>query len=272
MATINRSKKRRRIKFIFLWSFIVSICLSAFVYHKELFRIGYKMYRVFHNKAYPGHFRKGIIDYPEGFAIHGIDVSRWQDNIDWSNLKSITGDGDTLKFHFAFIKATEGMWLEDPVFKDNWKNARKNKIIRGAYHYFLPNTDARLQAANFTSSVSLQSGDLPPVVDIEETNGKNKKEIVTGLRIFLTKLENRYKVKPLIYSNINFIEDYLSDDFSGYKFWVAHYYQDKLRTEKSLNWLFWQHNDRAGIFGCSYPVDVNVFKGNMSDLKKLLIK
>ncbi len=255
---------------------IAIVCLLVvlgLVYHKQVIRYGYKAWRLqkrFFMKPSP---QQGFnIEYPYGYNVHGIDVSRWQDVIDWKKLKTRTIDGDTLNFEFAFIKATEGTLLEDPTFRDNWEDARKNKVIRGAYHYFLPNADAKLQAKNFMSSVKLVKGDLPPVIDVEETGKKSKKELVKRIKIFNAEIEKKYKVKPIIYSNISFIEDYLADDFDGHFFWIAHYYEEELVIEKSVKWLFWQHSDRAAMFGCKQAVDVNVFNGNRSRLKELLLK
>ena len=107
---------------------------------------------------------------------------------------------------------------------------------------------------------------------MEETGGKSKAELVKRVKIFIAEIEKHYKVKPILYSNISFIEDYLADDFTNYKFWIAHYYEDELLVEESIHWLFWQHSDRAGIFGCSAPVDVNVFNGDKNDFRKILLK
>ncbi len=265
-------RKKKRVPGVIRWFLAAAILVLLVRYHKEVIRYGYKAGRWYSHLAHRGQYKKGIIDYPYGYAVHGVDVSRWQDEINWSELKSKTASGDTMHYSFAFIKATEGIWLEDPMFKDNWKEAAGNGIIRGAYHYFNPASDARLQAKNFISSVNLKKGDLPPVVDIEETNGKSKSEIIRRLKAFNLEIEKHYGVKPVIYSNINFIENYLSDDFPGYSFWVAHYYEEELVVEKSLKWVFWQHNDRASVFGCNYPVDVNVFNGSRSELRSMLMK
>ena len=74
------------------------------------------------------------------------------------------------------------------------------------------------------------------------------------------------------YSNISFIEDYLSDDFPDYYFWVAHYYQDDLNISSEINWLFWQHNDHAMLFGYDQGVDVNVFNGNIIEFRSILVQ
>ena len=211
-------------------------------------------------------------DFPDGYSIHGIDLSRYQQEVNWDQLHAINGNGDTFRFRFAFIKATEGILMEDMMFDDHWHKAKKHKVIRGAYHYYLPNRNPKLQATNFITSVRLGQGDLPPVVDIEETKGKSKSEIVKGLKEFLASLESHYKVKPIIYSNISFIEQYLAEDLEDYPFWVAHYYRPKLIIDKNINWLFWQHSDCASLQGCRSPVDANVFNGSLEDLNAILIQ
>ncbi len=264
------NKKRYRLIFkIFLA--VVLLCASYY-YHKQLIRYGYKAWRLQKRLFNKPEQAGSQIEFPLGYTVHGIDVSRWQDEVNWKQLKAITLDEDTITFEFAFIKATEGVFLEDPTFRDNWEEAKKNKIIRGAYHYFLPNYDPKLQAKNFISSVKLQKGDLPPVIDVEETAGKSKKEIVGRLKLFIQEIEKYYKTKPILYSNISFIEDYLADDFNNYKFWIAHYYEEQLVVEESIKWLFWQHSDKAKMLGCNNPVDVNVFNGNKTRLQNILLK
>ena len=251
---------------------LCGIAVLAFFYRNHLIRYGYKAWRLekrLFNKE-TGSATK--ISFPKGYTVHGIDVSRWQTDVDFSKLKAADLNGDTINFSFAFIKATEGILLEDPTFIDNWESAQKNNIIRGAYHYFLPNSDVSLQAKNFISSVKLKSGDLPPVIDVEEKGRLTKKELVKKLKLFIAVIEKQYKVKPILYSNISFIEDYLADDFPDYNFWIAHYYEDELKIEKSVKWLFWQHSDRVSIPGSSSSYDANVFNGSKKDLKKLLIK
>ena len=82
---------------------------------------------------------------------------------------------------FVFIKATEGIVNTDPQFKRNWKKSKQAGMIRGAYHFFLATKDGREQAQNFISMVDLEEGDLPPVVDIEQTYGVNSCHIEKGI-------------------------------------------------------------------------------------------
>lgn len=256
-----------------LWSYrliaVILVLLLLFVAFRNQ-RYFFRAVRHFSHRYIKTNIR--TTDFPEGYQIHGIDLSRYQTDVDWKKLNAVGEAGDTIPFRFVFIKATEGIILEDNMFDEHWENASDHHIARGAYHYFLPDRNAKLQAANFISSVRLQPGDLPPVVDIEEKRGKNKKEIVSALKEFLQLLEQHYKVQPIIYSNLNFIEDYLSDDFKRYNFWVAHYYHSNIAEADSLRFVLWQHTDRADLVGVKGNVDANVFNGSETEFRQLLIR
>lgn len=267
----KKSRKKSKFKNWKAILYILFILAGIIYFRNEVYRFSYKAFRWYRLLQHPLTKRAGIIDYPYGYSVHGIDVSKWQDEIDWSQCKAKTTNDDTLQFQFAFLKATEGLWWEDPMFEDNWKQAKRHNIIRGAYHYFLPSSNPKIQASNFINNVKLTRGDLPPVVDIEETGNLSKKNLIKQLKIYIKEMELHYKRQPIIYSNINFIENYLADDFSNYNFWVAHYYRDELIVEDNIKWLFWQHSDKAGMFGCDYHVDVNVFNGTRAQLKRILI-
>lgn len=211
-------------------------------------------------------------DFPLKYTIHGLDVSHYQDIYDWNKLLAIDSYGDTLAFRFIIIKATEGLIKEDDMFDEYWQQAREHNLIRGAYHYFLPDRSAKIQATNFIATVSLQKGDLPPVIDVEETRGKNKAHIVKQLKEFIAVVEKQYRVKPIIYSNISFIEDYLMDDFRDYHFWIAHYYRKQLNLQEGVKWHFWQHSDKADVLGIKGKTDANVFNGNEREFKRILIR
>src|ERR1700729_3325754 len=109
------------------------------------------------------------IEIPVNYQIHGIDVSKYQDYIDWGMVKDMrVGD---IQLSFAFIKATEGLGNEDAYFDRNWKKSKSAGVVRGAYHYFLATKNGKAQAENFINSVTLLPGDLPPVLDIEQSYG-----------------------------------------------------------------------------------------------------
>lgn len=261
----KKSKLSRWISNLFLL-LLFAVVLIASYQNRKYFR---RAYRYVTHRYYKTNFKPS--DFPDGYAVHGIDVSHFQDVIAWDKLKAVNTEGDTIGFQFVFIKATEGMLIEDDMFTENWDDAKDHHVIRGAYHYFLPDRSPKLQAANYISTVKLKPGDLPPAIDIEEVRGKSKAEIVSALKQFAAIIEEHYKIRPIIYSNINYIEDYLADDFKDYKFWIAHYYQYDLNAGDSIQWLFWQHSDKADLLGINGNVDANVFNGGKEALDSILL-
>lgn len=217
----------------------------------------------YHNLAHFG------VAVPTGYEIHGIDISHHQKNIEWAEVAAINVEGTCI--HFAFIKATEGITRQDRHFSKNWQMSKQAGLIRGAYHFYYPTRNAKLQAENFIKQVDLEPGDLPPVLDIEVSKNKSKAEIVKGCREWCDIVEKHYGIQPIIYTNINFYNRYLKDDFEDYVLWIAHYYEDSPRMDHR-SWSFWQHTDCAEITGIDKPVDFNVFNGSMKELKKLCIQ
>lgn len=231
-------------------------------------------YRVVSLLDYPLHYKEYKqfgIRIPHGYKVHGIDVSRYQRRVDWERVRKMKVGG--IGIEFAFIKATDGSWMRDPEFFANWENARRAGIVRGAYHYFLPDINAKHQAANFSKTVKLRSGDLPPVVDVEEARGLSKLTVQQYTKAFLDLLEKQYRVKPILYTNRDFYKNYFADEeaFEGYRFWIAHYHVTKLDMPDDEDWDFWQHSDRGTVNGINEPVDFNVFNGDSAALRALCI-
>ena len=222
-------------------------------------------------KEYHVHFVRYTafgIDIPVNYNIHGIDVSHHQDVIDWEEVKKM--NVEDMQLNFAFIKATEGLINVDKLFKRNWYKARDEGMARGAYHFFLATKSGKKQADNFIAQVTLEPGDLPPVLDVEQLYGVKPKDLRIRVQEWLTAIEAYYKVKPIIYTNVDFYEQYLGKDFDEYPLWVAHYLQpNKPRIERP--WIFWQHSETGKVNGISTRVDFNVFNGDSADFQQLLL-
>jgi lysozyme len=252
-------KKRRFIRFIL---FIVLTAFLAFAAY-----IGYQWW--LYGRAKFVRYPEFGIAIPDEYPIHGIDVSKYQQVIAWDEVKAM--QVKKIKLGFAFIKATEGIGNTDPQFRRNWKRTKDAGIIRGAYHFFLATKDGRAQAENFIKAVHLKTGDLPPVLDIEQTYGVSKNVIKNEVREWLNIVETNYNVKPIIYTNIDFYKQNLGGDFDDYPLWVAHYYQPRQPRIKR-DWVFWQHSDNGRVNGILYPVDFDVFSGDSAAFGQLLIK
>ena len=162
---------------------------------------------------------------PCSYEVHGIDISHYQGIIDWNKL--LRNKETKFPIHFIFMKATEGGDHGDETFTENFGQARKYGFIRGAYHYFLPKTDAHKQADFFINTVQLTKGDLPPVLDVETTGKKSPQELKAAVKTWLDRVEAHYGVKPILYTSYKFKKRYLNDSiFDSYPYWIAHYYVD----------------------------------------------
>ena len=212
----------------------------------------------------------GDISYPEGYEIHGIDISHHQGRIDWQELKD-NGLIDKFPVRFVMIKATEGATRVDEFFKDNFYQAREHGFTRGAYHFYSTRSSAKKQAQFFISQVKLESGDLPPVLDVEhKPKQQSDAEFKASVLEWLDIVEHHYGVKPIIYTYHKFKTQYLSDPvFDAYPYWIAHYYVNEVKY--TGQWKFWQHTDVGRLPGIKGHVDFNIYNGSMYDLRKMTI-
>lgn len=211
----------------------------------------------------------GDAEYPEGYEIHGIDISHYQGVIDWEQLKNAMIEGCPVRF--IIIKGTEGSSRLDDNFRENFNQARDYGFIRGVYHFWSNKSSARDQAYFFLEKIHLTEGDLPPVLDIEHKPADKsvedfQRDVLTWLHI----VEDKYHAKPIIYTYYKFKEKYLSAPvFDDYPYWIAHYYVDKVQYKGK--WKFWQHTDAGKLPGIKGYVDFNIYNGSYYDLRKLCI-
>ncbi len=205
---------------------------------------------------------------PQGFEVFGVDVSHHQGNIDWMEVSAMSDNGFPLRF--AVIKATEGGDFKDTNYDVNYATARECGLACGAYLFYNPGTSPSSQAAFYINNVSLASGDLPPVVDVEH-KGKSVGQLRKDVLECLVLLENHYGTSPIIYTSYKFWKHYLNvPDFEKYKFWIAHYYIDD--PDDDIDWTIWQFTDRGNVPGIDSYVDLNVFNGSYDSFRQTLVK
>lgn len=205
---------------------------------------------------------------PSGAYSYGIDISHFQQKVDWDSLMVMT-DGarrtirsmkharDIKSVSYVFIKATEGNSMKDKDFRKNWKKAGERDIRRGAYHFFRSSKDPEQQAHHFIKTVGdLRYKDLPPVLDIETIHpGCSHKTLNEKALKWLKIVEEHYDRKPIVYSSASFLENILCDEIkNNYTIWVAHYDVDQPRCAR---WHLWQFTDQAVVHGIDGFVDLN---------------
>lgn len=208
-----------------------------------------------------------VLEKHQGKSI-GIDVSEYQGEISWSYVDTLENKHP---LHYVFIRATVGKDRKDRKFEKNWLGAKENKMIRGAYHYYRPNENSLEQAELFIKTVTLQKGDLPPVLDIEKLpKNQSIANLKLGLKRWLHAVESHYGVKPIIYSGESYYEDFLKEEFGDYLFWIANY--NFYREEIAEDWLFWQFTEKASVPGIKGNVDVNIYNGDLQQLQFITVE
>ncbi len=217
-------------------------------------------------RVYTGELKLNVPD-PEQYPVNGVDVSRYQGNIEWD----VIADQDIT---FAFIKATEGSSYQDPCFAFNWEQSQQNDIFVGAYHFFSFESSGETQAQNFINTVGELHGNLPPVVDLEFYGGYSadplsKQETREILDDLLGTLEEYYGVKPIIYTTTKAYYQYLfGGDYGDYPLWMRNTYFKPVE-----NWAFWQYSDKGELEGydgkqadnIEMYIDLNVYNGSYEE-------
>lgn len=241
---------------------IIVILTTGYHYRSGLaYYLGFKSHHNRHTDVFSEARDLQVLEKHVNKTI-GLDVSEYQGKIRWSYVDTIE---KKYPLHFVFIRATVGNDRVDHQFSSNWLGAKENKMIRGAYHYYRPNENSLEQAALFIKTVTLSSGDLPPVLDIEKLpKNQSIANLKIGLRRWLESVEIHYGVKPIIYTGEKYYDDFLKEEFSDYLFWIANY--NFYREDIQDDWLFWQFTEKASVPGIKGNVDVNIYNGDVEQL------
>lgn len=198
---------------------------------------------------------------PKHYAVHGVDVSRWQGNINWSVLKKNGAN-------FAYIKATDGGDHLDPMFRRNWRGAEAAGVKRGAYHFFYWCRPAAHQAEWFIRHVPRDANALPPVIDVEWVRSRSCPKrpspavVRKKMAAFMNMLEAHYGQRPLIYTAPDFYEDNLAGAFPNHPFWLRAVAEHPSKVYPGRQWVFWQYSGTGLSKGVGEKIDLNVFNGD----------
>lgn len=222
--------------------------------------------------------------------IYGIDVSRYQhgkgrkkypirwDRVRISHLgtlskKRVSGTVD-YPVSFCYIKSTEGVSVRNPFFMTDYQQARRRNIPVGAYHFFSTKRTGSAQAQYFINSTLFRHGDLPPVLDVEPSAGQIAKmggadALFRNVRAWLQAVERRTGVKPILYVNQKFVNNYLvqaPDIKRDYQVWIARYGEYKPDVKLAI----WQLCPDGRVTGIRGEVDINVFNGYRSQFEEFI--
>jgi len=199
---------------------------------------------------------------PWQYQVHGIDVAKYQGDINWAQAKR----GGV---SFAFIKATEGGDHLDERFATNWQSSGLVGLPRGAYHFYYFCRTAAEQARWFIRNVPKDPRALPPVLDMEWNHQSKtcKKrpsaaKVRAEMRRFLRMVEHHYGKRPLIYTTVDFYKDNQLSLMQDYELWLRSVAGHPGEVYPGQRWSFWQYTGTGQIPGIRGNTDINVFSGS----------
>ncbi|HEY4241658.1 MAG TPA: GH25 family lysozyme [Kofleriaceae bacterium] len=195
-------------------------------------------------------------------TLAGIDVSYYEDSIDWSAVKAAGTS-------FAFVRVSDGLQFPDPTFADYYAGAQTAGLIRGAYQYFRPAEDPIAQADLLLQGIgTLGPGDLPPVLDLEVSGGLDTAGVDAAVQMWVEHVTAAIGRPPIIYAGLYSWPELTGGlDMTTSPLWVAQYGPTCPDIpDPWTSWMFWQtgsgHVD--GIAGSD--LDIDTFDGTLADL------
>lgn len=274
--TAKNVHKNRRKNYFFRRKVVLAILIIALIgtgfYLKQSISYYYALYfnKFIHKKLHNSEketlrIQKILSDNLD--KTYGFDVSHYQnrEDIKWDSLSI---GNKTIPLEFVVMRATMGNKNADKHFDEFWTQAKKHELIRGAYHFYRADEDPVIQANNFLANVKLESGDLPPILDIEKIpKRKTNKKLIEDLKVWCKIIEETYGKKPIIYTYYHYYKDFLKGEFDGYPLWLANYNEVPIPSPDD-EWDFWQFTENGIVHGINTKVDLDVYNGSSWSLKR----
>lgn len=200
--------------------------------------------------------------------IKAIDVSSDQGKPDWTKVSKSGIKVAILRVHQRY-----GV---DSSFEHNYKGCKQNGILAGAYKYSYALTPAQAveEAENVIEVLNGRGLDFPVFYDLEWKQQRSLgKQAIENIAVsFLTRIKKAgYKVG--IYCNMDWYNNYLSDNLKKYDLWLARYANndngtipERLRPSVGIGWQYSESGKVAGIN--AKDVDMDVFYTDYRTEKK----
>jgi len=185
----------------------------------------------------------------------GIDVSGWQGNINYQEVKN-SG------IEIVYMKSSEGSNFVDPYFNQNYTNAKANNLKVGFYHYLTArsNEEAIEEARFFVATISGKSPDCRLAMDFESFGNLSVEQINEIGLTFVRTVQSLSGKEVIIYSNTNDATNIFSGELVNYPLWVAQYEVEQPTPNGKWNtWTGWQYTDIGEVEGISSYVDRDKF-------------
>lgn len=195
---------------------------------------------------------------PDTTEYRGIDVSVYQDDIDFSSVKEAGID-------VVYIRAGAGTDITDAQFLSNYQKAKAAGLKLGFYYYVTASSvsQAETQAARFAALIKDKTYTVRPAMDYESYGNLTNSEINAIALAFLTKLQQLTGIRPVLYSDAYRVRTLWSDALTVYPLWIADYSTGENTPPSTGKWATWagyQYSDAGKINGIKDDVDLDRFK------------
>jgi len=203
---------------------------------------------------------------PVRFPVWGVDVSHHQGAIDWGAVAS------EARIRFAYVKATEGADFTDHEFERNWREARREGLRVGAYHFFRFCTPGADQARHFLSVVPADPLALPPALDVEDGGGcsprPTRAALLREISIWCGTVEAALGKRPLVYVTGESYRTLIAGSGLANRLWVRDLVREP-RPARGEEWALWQFHARGRLRGLVRPVDLDVYRSELGPFEGL---
>lgn len=189
----------------------------------------------------------------------GIDVSKWQGNIDWQKVKAAG-------IEFAILRASYGDGTSrfinngrDEKFEQNYQEAKKAGIPVGAYHYCYARNieEAKKEAEFFLSVIKGKQFEYPVILDLEDENQQDiDKTTLTDMAIAFLDMIEKAGYYAMLYSNKHWLENKLDyERLKRFDIWLAQWAE---KPTWEGNFGIWQYTSDGSVDGIQGRVDMNI--------------
>ena len=195
----------------------------------------------------------------------GIDVSKWQGDIDFTKVKN--AGASFVMIRVGSQSGTGGEYVLDPTFKQNIENALKNDLKVGVYFYSYADSkkEAQKQANWVIKQIKNYEISLPVVFDFESFDSFNQMELsIFGLNevanSFIKTIDNA-GYEGVLYGSKNYLNAIWK--YHTAPVWLAHYTN---QTNYEGEYFMWQMCDDGKIDGIDGYVDIDIlYKGGVGN-------
>lgn len=190
----------------------------------------------------------------------GIDVSKWNGNIDWGQVKK--SGVNFVIIRCGYRGSSAGALIEDPKFKANIKGAQNAGLKVGVYFFTqaINEVEAVEEASMVISLIKGYSLSFPVYLDVEGSNGRgdtiSASQRTANIKAFCGTIQSA-GYQAGVYANKTWFTSHINtSQISNYKIWLAQYAAAVSYTGSRYD--MWQYTSKGSVSGISGKVDMNI--------------